>query len=159
MCRWPNQWIYRSRHIRLVQKLIKALIKKLEFWSVLIINTVYKPTSFWETLGTRLYTNLRKTTHQIQFPKPCKTVRSKSCQLPFATSVQRIQSFGSIFLLQITFEGTNDTINISFLPPSWILTTNSSATERPFRHYLSSERWPCVNRSPWWNHHNLIPEL
>ena len=50
-------------------------------------------------------TNLRKTTHQIQFPKQCIskfwTMRSKSCQLPFVTSVQRIQSFGSIFLLQM----------------------------------------------------------
>ena len=60
-------------------------------------------------------TNLRKTTHQIQFPKQCIlkfwTMRSKSRQLPFVTSVQRIQSFGSIFLLQITLERTNDTIN------------------------------------------------
>ena len=60
-------------------------------------------------------TNLRKTTHQIQFPKQCIlkfwTMQSKSCQLPFVTSVQRIQSFGSIFLLHWTLECTNDTIN------------------------------------------------
>ena len=60
-------------------------------------------------------TNLRKATHQIQFAKQCIlkfwTMRSKSCQLPFVTSVQRIQSFGSIFLLQIPLERTNDTIN------------------------------------------------
>ena len=57
-----------------------------------------------------------KTTQQIQFPKQCilkfwTVMRSKSGQLPFVTSFQRIQSFGSIFHLQITLERTKDTIN------------------------------------------------
>ena len=75
-------------------------------------------------------TNLRKTTHQIQFPKQCIlkfwTMRSENCQLPFVTSVQSIQSFGSIFLLQITLERTNDTINSlgrGYLPPDFLATS------------------------------------
>ena len=118
-------------------------------------------------------TNLRKTTHQIQFPKQnilkFWTMQSKSCLFPFVTSVQRIQSFGSIFLLQITLERTNDTITslgrVSFtglLATSITNFDNQYFSDRAsISAAISSLKavWPCVNRSPWRDHHNLIPEL
>ena len=97
-----------------------------ETWILISLNTKYSifaasiitsrtPSFISASKQRRNRTNLRKTTHQIQFPKQCIlkfwTMPSKSCQLPVVSSVQRIQSFGSIFLLQITLEGINDTIN------------------------------------------------
>ena len=77
-------------------------------------------------------------------------MRSKSYQLAFVTSVQRIQSFGSILLLQITLECTNDTINslgrvsssglFSFLHHEW---GRKSFRWNPL-YPLDSNRFECL---------------
>ena len=64
-------------------------------------------------------------------------MRSKSCLLPFVISIQRIQSFGSIFLLQITLQRTNDSVN----------SLGTSITRRNVNLLKNPPAWPHINYS------------
>ena len=89
-------------------------------------------------------TNLRKTTHQIQFPKQCIlkfwTMRSKSCQLPFVTSVQLVEAGTASFTRTFSWKEVLGTRNRSD-PDS------TSITRRNVNLLKNPPAWPHIKYS------------
>ena len=88
--------------------------------------------------------NLRKTSHQIQFPKQCIlkfwTMRSKSCQLPFVTSVQLVEAGTASFTRTFSWKEVLGTRNRSD-PDS------TSITRRNVNLLKNPPAWPHIKYS------------
>ena len=119
MCWWPNQLasIESGTCILIPNASSCLLTNSFSSFLHLMWSPSRTPSFISASKQRRNRTNLRKTTHQIQFPKQCIlkfwTMRSKSCQLPFVTSVQLVEAGTASFTRTFSWKEVLGTRNRS----------------------------------------------